>query len=71
MAMRKRKWTPGACLCVVCGDPVPEGKQVCPICEDAAQLRDFEAAMGMADERPAEANAQTSAHLDMRGGGKA
>lgn len=42
MAMRKRRWTPGACLCVVCGDLVPEGKQVCPICEDAVQQLDFE-----------------------------
>ena len=20
--------------CAVCGDPVPEGRQICPICED-------------------------------------
>lgn len=20
--------------CMICGDPIPEGRQVCPICED-------------------------------------
>lgn len=22
--------------CVICGDPIPEDRQVCPICEDKA-----------------------------------
>lgn len=28
--------------CAVCGDPIPEGRQVCPICADAAEQADFE-----------------------------
>lgn len=39
--MRKRQLPD--CLCVVCGDLVPEGRQVCPICEDAARQAAFEA----------------------------
>ena len=27
--------------CVICGDIIPEGRQVCPICEDAAMLDGF------------------------------
>ena len=26
-----------ACVCIVCGDPIPEGRQVCPICEARAE----------------------------------
>lgn len=25
------------CWCIVCGDPIPEGRQVCPICEARAE----------------------------------
>ena len=24
-------------ICICCGDPIPEGRQVCPICEDRAE----------------------------------
>lgn len=27
----------GGCLCVMCGDSVPEGRQVCPLCEARAE----------------------------------
>lgn len=25
--------------CVCCGEPIPEGRQVCPTCEDAYQIK--------------------------------
>lgn len=40
--MCKRVTVGWASLCVVCGDPVPEGVQVCPICADAAEQAAFE-----------------------------
>ena len=29
-----RKWESGANTCVCCGDIIPEGRQVCPKCEN-------------------------------------
>ena len=43
-------WKPVACLCVACGDLVPEGRQVCPICEDAAQRQAYEEMMAQSLE---------------------
>lgn len=40
----------GASVCVMCGDPIPEGRQVCPICEDEVQQRAFEELMAQSQE---------------------
>lgn len=32
------RWpAPQDCRCIVCGDVIPEGRQVCPICEAKAE----------------------------------
>lgn len=37
--MCKRRWLPMdvGCTCIVCGDVIPEGRQVCPLCEARAE----------------------------------
>lgn len=46
MCKRDKEPCTGRCgVCRECGDPVPEGMELCPICEDAAAQHAFEAAM--------------------------
>ena len=28
--------------CVICGEPIPEGRQVCPFCEYVSKLEEME-----------------------------
>lgn len=35
--------------CVVCGDIIPEGRQICPICDEAAMLDGFREVKNNAD----------------------
>ena len=28
------KYYEGCCYCIICGNPIPEGRMICPTCEE-------------------------------------